>query len=179
MPLFKATQLLGKPVLAGSKNNQTDKFQHFIVHPDNGRILGGISKSGAFLIKQIEKKGSKLVMTTSPIDSASQGEVADSLREKMFVIKSKVETESGHYLGRVTDFEFDDVSWQIERIFVSDRVLFRALTTQLQIPRDDILCISKGSIIVRDGLVKRGAVAGAEGESEYVGIGSGATLLEK
>ncbi len=103
-----------------------------------------------------------------------------ALKNRQFLIKSRVETESGHYLGRVLDFEWDDSSWKIQRIYISDRIFFRALAEQLQIPKEDILFIGKDKVIVRDGLVKREAPAGsAQTNSGYARADSGATFIKE
>lgn len=180
MSVYRASKLIGQPVfILDNDTKKPEKLSHILIHPDNGQLLAAITGHGVFTIKEIIKGEKGLEIQVLPVKEEDKESISTFLREKIFVIKAKAETESGNYLGRVTDFDFDDVSWQIERIYISDRVLFRALSSQLQIPRDDILSIGHDRIIVRDGLVKRGAAANTEGESEYVSIGSGATLLNK
>lgn len=175
MALFRAASLIGSLVKISPRSN--DKIINFVVAPANGKILGGIGKKTTFFIEAINTEKKQPVLNARLLTTVEKEEFLQSLDEKIFLFKFKVETESGHYLGRVRDWEINDISWQVERIFVSDKVLFRALTTELQITKDDILSISKDLVIVRDGLVKRGAWAGKE-NSEYVSVGTGATLCK-
>jgi len=175
MALFRADSLIGSTVEISPKSN--DKIINFVVDPASGKILGGIGKKTTFFIELIKAQKNQTVIIARDLEESEKEPFLQALADKIFLFKFKVETESGHYLGRVRDWEINDISWQIERIFVSDKVLFRALTSELQITKDDILSISKDLVIVRDGLVKRGAWSGKE-SSEYVSVGTGATLCK-
>jgi sporulation protein YlmC with PRC-barrel domain len=175
MALFRAASLLGSLVIISQKNR--DKLINFVVDPNNGKILGGIGKKTTFFIEDIKKEQTQNVITAHFLADEEKEDFLQALAEKIFLFKFKVETESGHYLGRIIDWEINNISRQVERVFVSDKVLFRALTSELQITKDDILSISKDLVIVRDGLVKRGALA-EKGQSEYVSVGTGATLCK-
>ncbi|MFC1617984.1 hypothetical protein ACFL2B_01735 [Patescibacteria group bacterium] len=169
--LHQAAALRHKPVIDES-TKQKDKLIHILVHPDTGAILGGVGKQGVFKIAQISKQG----IITAPLARADKENLNHAMQLKAYLLKAKAETESGHYLGKVVDFEFDDISWRLERIFVSSRIFFRALTSALQIARSDILSIQKNTVIVKDGLIKRGAAERTQSKSQYVSVGTGATL---
>ena len=182
MSVYRAAALLGQPVIwkAGDQDNKA-KISHILVDPNNGRLLGLVTKLGLVGLAKIESKSGKLLVEGVSLSAEEKDSTTFALKNRNFLIKKRVETESGHYLGRVSDFEFDDVSWRLERIFVSDRALFRALSSELQIPRDDILFMDKDKVIVRDGLIKRssGKESKTEASPEYVGVGSGAALSGK
>lgn len=175
MALFRAASLIGSRVEISTGSN--DKIINFVVSPANGKVLGGVGKKTTFVIEAIKPHKNNPVISARLLADEEKEEFLQALDEKIFLFRFKAETESGHYLGRVRDWEISDTSWQVERIFVSDKVLFRALTAELQITKDDILSISKDLVIVRDGLVKRGAWTGKE-NSEYVSVGTGATLCK-
>lgn len=181
MAVYKATDLLGQ-IVAIKKKSKLDKEKiiHLLIQPDSGNVLGGVGRHNLFSFSKISSQPKKAMeIKVKPLEEEDKEIFNSLLSEKIFLLKARVETESGHYLGKVIDFEFDDISWRVERIFVTDRSLFRALATQLQIVRDDILSVNKRTVIVRDGLVKRESDRKSQAGSEYVGVGSGATLLEK
>lgn len=175
MSQWRASKLLGQGLKNTSSPRPADKLLHLLVNADNGAILAFIGHREILIPEKIEASPTRLAGRESRPEEKENIQLA--LKNRQFVLKSRVETESGHRLGKVFDFEFDDISWKIERIFVSDRLLFRALVGQLQIPKADILCIGKDKIIVRDGLVKRESKErAAQPREEYVGVGSGAEL---
>lgn len=191
MPFYKASSFLkGKRVLPEIKNKKNtvlnngdlknaSKLRHFVIDPDKGFIIGGIGKNDYFCFEKMKKINEQefLIKRELPVDLKEK--FVYSLKSKIFLIKARVETESGHYLGKIRDFEFDDISWRVERIFISDKSFFRIITDQLQIPHQDILNIGSDTVIVKDGLVKRGFSQKTDKESEFVSIGSGATLAGK
>lgn len=175
MSQWRASKLLGQQLNSNRPHRPPDKLLHLLVNADNGAILALIGHQEILIPEKITASPTRLVgQEPKPEEKES---IHLALKNRQFVLKSRVETESGHRLGKVFDFEFDDISWKIERIFVSDRLFFRALVGQLQIPKADILCIGKDKVIVRDGLVKRESKERvAQPREEYVGVGSGAEL---
>lgn len=178
MSSWRASQLLGQTVQNTSSGGATDKLLHLLINADTGAILALIGREAITRPDKISSAPPRL--WGRPVSADEKENINLALKNRLFVLKCRVETESGHYLGKVFDFEFDDISWKIQRIFISDRILFRALSAQLQIPREDILFIGRDKVIVRDGLVKRESVArAAQPSAEYVSVGNGAALLGK
>jgi len=177
MSKCRAANLLGKVLKSTDPKILDDKLLHLLVNADNGAILAFIGRKEILMPDKILLSPTPVKLVGQTPEKESKEIIHLALKNRQFVLKSRVETESGHYLGRVFDFEFDDISWKIQRIFISDRILFRALTEQLQIPKEDILFIGKDKIIVRDGLIKRENLARvAQPNSEYAGASSGAAL---
>lgn len=178
MSQWRVSKLLGLGLQSNQPHRPADKLLHLLVNADNGAILALIGHREMLIPEKIEDSPTRLAGREPRPEEKENVQLA--LKNRQFVLKSRVETESGHRLGKVFDFEFDDISWKIERIFVSDRLLFRALVGQLQIPKADILFIGKDKVIVRDGLVKRESKERAvQPREEYVGVGSGAELMGK
>ncbi|EKD49653.1 MAG: hypothetical protein ACD_63C00081G0008 [uncultured bacterium] len=177
MPIFKAKKIIGLEIKIKSQKTFQDKLVDIIVHPDFGAVLAFAGKKAIFTPDHFRSLSrGQLLFDAFSEDSAKKKEVNEVLKSRSFILKNKVETESGHILGRVSDFEFDDISWKIQRIFVSNAAILKIFVNKLMIPKDDILYIGKDKIIVRDGIVKKEVKSGAKVESEYVGVGTGASL---
>lgn len=177
MALWRASKLLGQKLKSSRPGSPPDELLHLLINADNGALLGFIGHREILAPEKISSSPAPTTLSGRPLKPEEKESVQLALKNRMFILKSRVETEGGNYLGRVFDFELDDISWKIHRIFISDRILFRALSAQLQIPKEDILFIDKDKIIVREGLIKHEATARApQAREEYVGAGSGATL---
>lgn len=184
---FKAVKI------KGYKINLNDKVNRIIIDPDTGRIPGFLGKSGIFFSKNEISKISAQEKEVFIIDKAKalknkkeskeeeflKSKIKEIISSKVYILKEKVETESGNYLGIVRDFAFDDVSWRIKNISVADKVLMKFFTRELVIPDEDILFIDKDKIIVRDGFVKKEAKAQSQVKAEFAGVSNGITMRTK
>ena len=53
---YKASALINKKVsIKGCK--QKEKLIHFLIHPNNGLVLGGVNRNQPFVIEKIDKEG--------------------------------------------------------------------------------------------------------------------------
>jgi len=70
------------------------------------------------------------------------------------LIKAKVKTQSGRYLGRCRDFCFDGVSFDVVQIYITGPFWQKIITSNHIIDGRDIISINQKQIIVKDSLVK-------------------------
>ncbi len=177
---YRASNLIGQTLARLKQAEPVDKLLHLLINADNGVILALIGRREVLAPEKINASPLPAKLIGRLPKNEEKENINLALKHRQFVLKSRVETESGHYLGRVLDFEFDDISWKIKKIYISDKIFLRALAQQLQIPHEDILFIGKDKVIVRDGLIKREISAQAtQPDSRYARADSGATLSEK
>jgi uncharacterized protein YrrD len=108
--------------------------------------------------KDIEVVGKDFILISS---YEQLGDIDEIVRIKQVldggvkIITNKVETESGRYLGRVFDYTIDFNSYNISRLYVSNK-LFGMSANQHIIANNQIIEITKEKIIVSDATIKIG-----------------------
>ncbi len=68
-------------------------------------------------------------------------------------VGQKVLTKSGKYLGRVVNFDWDDISDSVQKLYVEKRVLRFFAVKKYVIARSQIVRILKSKIIVEDAVL--------------------------
>lgn len=154
------SDIIGSQVLARRQKIIVGTVSETVIDPDDGKFAGLVIR-GKIVSKAIAQKdifgfGNKLIIINQIEDL---GEIDDIVRIKKIrdqevkIVKNKVYTVSGFYLGRVRDYTIDFLATKIARLYVNPRLLNR-LTTELVINSTDIVSIKKEKITVRDPLVK-------------------------
>jgi len=134
-----------------------------VINPDDGRFLGFIIKEGfgkgklkTLAEKDILGFNEQFILipsydTLGEIDEIVR--IKSVLDQKVSIIKNKVYTLSGLYLGRVNDFTVDFTSAKLSRLYVDSKSL-KNITKDLLIDSKCIVSIKKDKIVVDDSCVK-------------------------
>lgn len=157
------TDLIGSNVLLFQEKAQVGPAADVIIDPENGAFLG-ISvldpvekKKKVIPASEIKGVGDKFILAR---DFKSLTEIEDVIRvkktldEKIEILGSKVETESGQKLGKVENATIDLKLLCLEKIYVNPPLSISFLSKQLIIPSSKIIEIQKKKIIVTDEFAK-------------------------
>lgn len=154
---------MGTPIISLYNSVRIGEILDFIVDPDIGKVVGVIGETTG-----IFKKRNKIISVIDIRELSKQALIVDSedvlvwqdevvkidniLKSKVKLFGNKVFTESGKYLGKVSDFLIDQLFY-LAKLYV-DPPLSNIFSTQLIISRDLILKITKNEIIVSDSLIE-------------------------
>jgi uncharacterized protein YrrD len=152
------SQLVELPIMSLREGHQVGHISDLIIDPLNGRLLAYTTKgswlrpSRIIAAADIREVSSDLAIVDSGevlTDSEEIVRVGQVLSSKIRLIRSRVQTENGTKLGRVTDYAVNVLGHVLERLNVQSSPLGR----ELLIPHEDIVEIKKGLIIVKEQLV--------------------------
>ncbi|MFA6296858.1 MAG: PRC-barrel domain-containing protein [Patescibacteria group bacterium] len=156
-------ETIGATILVVSSNKEIGKINEFIINFETGKLLGfqlseGLLKEQRILriedVKEI-RDGNVFVdseMSVKPLNNF--GLFEELLKKEIKIKDNNVVTESGEELGKVVDFEMDDISYRLEKMYVKTGFLRKLFKGQLIISFDKIVSISKKAIVVKDDLVR-------------------------
>ena len=161
--LRSAKSLLNIPIISLYNSLKVGNLRDFIVDPEAGKIIG-------ILVLKEAANGNSLVLSTIDIrEMSDQAIIVDSeevlvlqtdivridsvLKTKIEIFNNKVFTESGKNLGRVQDYLIDDLFF-IAKLYVKP-ALFNIMETEVIIPREAIVKVTKEKIIVSASSLKK------------------------
>lgn len=154
---------IGLPILVIKDGKEVGSVREFVVDFDNGLILGLLLSAGilernrVIKIRDVKEFGKDSIMIEDEkviMPLRMIGVFRDLLKKKIKIKGNRVVTESGEELGEVKNYEVDDISYKISKIFVSEGVLKDLFKGELIVRADNIVSIGKDAIIVRDNVVK-------------------------
>lgn len=149
--------LLGASVISAQTQKRLGAIKRGVVDPDTGKII-------AFELKTVLKENWLALVDIQEYEGnevliASEGRLAvidDMPRLKKLldsfckVLEAKVFTESGRFLGRVSDVVFDEHSGEILKYYIARPFLFSPLKAYLVLDRREVLRVEKKGLIVKD-----------------------------
>jgi sporulation protein YlmC with PRC-barrel domain len=157
-----ASELLQKKVVLNREKVIAGVIYDIVIDPANGNFIGIVVKEGfgkerlkALAEKDIIAFGLDFVLITEYL---ALGEVEEIVRiqniisKKIHLIKSKVFTESGVYLGRVYDYTINLDEKRLSRLYIRGPFLsksFSFLENKI-ISYEQIISIDKNKIVVAD-----------------------------
>lgn len=147
---------VGLPVVTESGHKIARVFD-VVLNTDTGKVVGFLtSPSGQKVLAPIDVLhwGNALAVhdEESILDSDEIHQVVESFKKGIRVMRSRVVTKSGEYLGRVIDYAINDKMFVMTKIVVG-KTIFGLINYNMRIiARSDILEIKKDKIIVKDPL---------------------------
>lgn len=152
---LQATQLLHLPVLIAAGNESAGKISRLVFEPDNGSLVGlGVKADGfffareLFLVPNVILQITKQELTISDIEDLDEaGEIVridHALAKKTPILHQTARTESGKYLGTVTDCLLDTTNWQITKYYLHSLIRDRIL------PKTEVHSITPTAVIFLD-----------------------------
>jgi uncharacterized protein YrrD len=162
--LKQASSIINLPIISLDTGRKAGQVYDFIVDQETGKILACIvQKAGLFrkikilATEDISNLGPDAViiekadLVTLPEEVVRAKQALDS---KIKIIKNRVITESGTYLGIAEDFVFDITSWMLVKLYVRTSVFQDLFKGQLIVPYEKICSIGKNAIVVSDEAIK-------------------------
>lgn len=163
-----SASLLDQPVISLRTGGQVATSVAMIINPNNLKI------EGLFCTDQFS--GQRLVLLTQDIrDTNAQGLIVDDhdvlvesdelirlksvLEMKYDLIGKPVQTAKKERVGKVHDFALDDVSYIIQKLYVSQSLLKSFSNGQLSIDRNEIVEVTNRRVIIKE-LLKPSKSAG-------------------
>lgn len=130
-------------------------IRDMLIDPENGKIVAFLVNTGHNeVITPIDILSWREVMTIHNFDSIVQAEdilrAHEILESGIMLRGSKVETEKGKYLGRVTDYAVDTNTFDLRRIEVAKAFLGLIRFETRLIPAKEIVEILPGKIVVKE-----------------------------
>ena len=173
---LRLTPCIGMPVVEADTEEFLGSMSGVLIDPDSGKVEGIFIETGGFLTStelfcsamDILRFGIRIVVRSAG-SVAPVGEFVrlDALlSDPRTVLGQKIMTESGKYVGRCRDVQFDTESMHTEWIF--PKKWFRY---GIALPVSDILEIKPEAIIVRE-------IAQVEEEKNVVDVSDAAPLKE-
>lgn len=153
---------LGLPIREVIQKNVFGIVRDIIVNPNNGLILALAVAPGQKVlpVQDIQKITRKAILVADQEALAEPGDIvriAEVLRLQTPILRNKVFTVSGQFLGRVIDFEFQTKGMLLTKINVAKKFLFFKLESKI-ISQQQIITIKPTKIIVRDAKIPAAAV---------------------
>jgi len=166
---MKYSHLIKLSIVSVESGNKLGEVAGLIINYDTGKCLALLLKPDSVfgkkkivLFDDINNLGDDAVMVQnkgSIIPLKSSDELATVVKKDIKIISNKVITYSGDLLGEIKDYEFDEVSFKLTKLFVSTGFLKDLIKGELIITANKIVSIGRDAIIVKD------AVVGAGGKS--------------
>lgn len=157
------SDIIGSEVIAKRQKLLIGKVVEIIINPADGKLAGLLIEEGrtkgkikALAEKDIFGFGQGLILID---DYNNLGEIKDIVRIKKLsdegikIVKIKVYTVSGFYLGKVRDYTIDLAAKKIARLYINPK-FFGQLTSDLVVGSEMIVTIKKEQITVIDRAVK-------------------------
>lgn len=150
------TQTLGLPVVTES-GHKIARVYDVVLNTDTGKVVGFLtSPSGQKVVAPVDILFWGNVLSVhdeeSILDSEEIHAVSDAFRRGTRVMRGRVVTKSGQYLGQVLDYAVNDKLFVMTKIVVAKMFLGLITYDRRIIAHKDILEIKKDRIIVRDPL---------------------------
>lgn len=140
-------------------------LKEVLINPDDGKAIGIMiylasrRKNMVANTSSVVGFGMDFVMIES-VDSISPPDeiirIKEVLDKEIFILKSSVYSEDGHYLGKVYDYSVNLLAMKLSRIYVKKKYVLNPFPRSSIISENDIIKIEKGKIIVKSGSVKTG-----------------------
>lgn len=155
-----ASEIKNLDIFSIEDNTVLGKVKDLVIDPANGkvvafRIYGKGIKKDQNLISALEVK--RLDQEVLVIESKSKIETEkelpkpyEILKSKIRILKNKVFTESGNFIGKVSDFAFDPNTASLSRIYVKGGGLSFFLGADRVFSFSQVIEITKDKIVVFD-----------------------------
>ncbi len=158
-----ASELKTNKVILRHEGALVGTIYDLVISPTDGYFLGFIIKEGfgkgklkTLAEKDILGFNDQYILiasydTLGDIDEIIR--IKEAMEKKIPIIKSKVYTEGGIYIGRVSDYTIDFVLAHLSRLYVNSKSI-KFIVKELLIDAKHIISITKDKIIVEDSCIK-------------------------
>lgn len=151
------------PVLIVDIGKEVGSIKDFVINYETGQLLGFLLSEGILekqrvvKIEDVKEIGEDAVMISNdqvilPLKNLQF--FKESLDKKIKIRNNTVITESGQKLGEVADFDFDDISNKLAKLYVKAGFIKSLFKGKMIIDFSNIISIGKDIIVVKDDRIK-------------------------
>lgn len=168
--MFKqASSILGGQIISFKTGRKIGEVLDFVADSNSGQILALVAK------KSIFGKPKKIISTVDVLEIVSKAVVVNSeesitlpeevvraseiIKTKIKLLGNRVKTESGKYLGRVSDFVFEMPGFNLSKLYLSENI-FSLVAGEKVIDASKIKKITKHAVIVSDDVISEEIIPG-------------------
>ncbi len=161
----KYSQIVGTPVYIEEARSPVTTVKDLVVDCARGKVIGfivDINKNLVVAPIDILEWNDKLVINgyEAMVEADEILRIKEALDEGIFLLKNKVETEEGKYLGKVFEYTVNTGSMMVNSLYVAKGFLGLLRYEQRIIGMKHVLEVKKEVIVVKDEIkIKRGALA--------------------
>lgn len=153
------SEIANMPILVEDAKRPVGRVRDLVIDPENGNLVAFAVNSARTKIivpRDVEKLGHYLLIRDRDDICASDEilRVKEVLNSNVRILKSRVFTARGEYLGRVYDYAVDITFGKLKKIFAAKSLFGVLRFFERIISAKYILEIKPGKIIVKDSLVK-------------------------
>lgn len=132
-------------------NKKIGAVKNIIIDPERGLFLYVETGNNKYIKSEdIEN------ISNNKIILKNKNKIIDEFLGGLKIIKLKVQTESGEFLGRVSDFEINIDFNRLTRLYVSGgNIIKKLIRGELIINKDQIISIKPEKIIVKDIIARK------------------------
>jgi len=150
-------QTIGTPVVS-SHGETLGRVSDIILNTDTGKavgfLVGATGNRVVVPIDILEWNHALFVHDAEDvIDTSEVVQVENAINKNMSIVRKKVVTKSGEYIGKVVDFGIEDTFYTLTALMVAKVTLGFILTNRCIISAKDIIEVKEKEVIVKD-LVK-------------------------
>lgn len=151
------SELIGLPIVSREDKHTVGRVWEIFLDPDTGKMLGVFTTHRQIIVPmdlgRVQKGRWEVHSCDAPIEEEELVRLNKIPKSKRRLIHKPVVTHSGHYLGRVEDFEIDLNALTLTRLHVTRKALFWVMEERM-IERKQVLRITEKAVIVKDGVVE-------------------------
>lgn len=158
--LIKATDIIGLKVLTLQEGKEIEEVDDIIYDPLENKIKallvdpgGWFSDAKVVLFKDIKSIGKDEILVNSQDAVAKASDVSERIsgiaKENKHLTHTKIVTEDGKKLGKVSDVYFDDKTGEVIEFEVTQGGLFDLASGKKKLHISDIITVGEDATIVR------------------------------
>jgi uncharacterized protein YrrD len=185
---MRYSKVIKLPLVSIKSGEKLGKVVDLVINHENGEFLAlliqpekAFAKKKIVLAEDISSFGEDAIMVQDekmivPLEDNER--ILSLVETKIKIAGNKAVTYSGDLLGEIKDYEVDETSFKLSKIFVSSGFLKDLISGKLIIPANKIVSIGKDAVVVKDAVVKEKDSVGKKKESEAKGL-AGAGVVSK
>ncbi|GAC1413266.1 MAG: hypothetical protein NVSMB66_4740 [Candidatus Doudnabacteria bacterium] len=179
--MYKGTDLIGKPVVSHSGGAALDSIKDVIFDSSSARVLGflleekGMFSKGKILpLENIQAIGPDAITVLSPnsiVEPEKHTQISDLAAAENVALGTKIMSEDGRNLGKISDIYFNEHSGALEGYEVSGGVFSDAYTGKSYLPSPEKFKIGKDVAFVPNDIAQmmEEQVGGIKGSVQKAG----------
>ncbi len=151
-------QILGTPIQQDDIPRPISSVKDLILDPESGKLVAivvDINNDQVISASDILKWGAMVKVPISDVivDAEEILRIEEIRRNELKIIRNKVFTEKGDFLGKVVDYSIETSSLILNKIYVQKTFLGLISFKSRLIPANKIVEIRKNKIIVKNDMV--------------------------
>lgn len=150
-------------IVSIKSGEKVGKVSDLVVNPENGKFLAlllqpekAFAKKKIVLAEDISSIGENAIMVqdeSAAVPLQDNEQIMENIEAKVKIASNKAVTYSGDLLGSIKDYEIDETSYKLSKIYVSTGLIKDIFKGELVITADKIISIGKDAIIVKDAVI--------------------------